>query len=79
MRRLIDPDQMGAAMTGMIVVMVVLVGKGRGVGYIDEVFRVQGIHGMGIESPGGRKTNQAAHDHTGNGFSEIQHRFACNG
>ena len=77
-RRLIDPDQMGAAMAGMIVVMVVLVGKGCRVGYIDEAFRLRGIHGMRIECPGGRKTHQAQHDRGSNGFSETQHRLACN-
>ena len=78
MRRLIDPDQMGTAMAGMIVVMVVLVGKGCGVGYIDEVFRVRSIHSMRIECPGGRKTYQAQHYRGSNGFSEAQHRLVCN-
>ena len=46
-------------MAAMIVGMVVLVGKRRGVGYIDEAFRLPSIHSMRIEGPGGRKTNQA--------------------
>lgn len=38
-QRLIDPDQVGAGVAAMIVIVAVLVGKSRGVGYIDEAFR----------------------------------------
>jgi hypothetical protein len=36
---LINPDQVGTAVAGMIVAMTVLVGKRCGIGYIDEAFR----------------------------------------
>ena len=58
-QRLIDPDQVAAAMAAMIVSMIVLVGKRRGVGYINQAFRLPSIHSMRIQGPGGRKTNQA--------------------
>ena len=75
-QRLIDHDQVAAAMAAMIVGVAVLVGKRCGVGYIDEAFRLRNIHSMRIEGPGGRKTHQAQHDHGSNGFSELQHRLA---
>ena len=67
---------MRTSMATMIVGMAVLVGKRCGIGYMDMTFLLRSIHGMRIECPGGRKTNQTQHDHGGNGFAEFHYRLA---